>query len=451
MSSLSRSALLCASQRRGMPAILACALAIVCGGPAGASDTPGKSDKQQAPILAELGQSRLQLAIGDKLKLNVFEKLGADDEAARSANLIERVELSGEFTVQSDGGLYLPLLGPQVVYGKNVVDVQAQIEAAFQAAFGKAGRVSIAVTARNPVYVVGRIARPGTYDYSAGMTALHALAQAGGPEQGARAELYDTVREQRRMEEAQDKQKRLIARLDTLRAERAGVPAQPSAKLLDLASDTEAPLLMQEQQSMRKLTIEARQIRLKGLDATIEAATRELAIQRGKLERMQENSVAKAERVEVLQQLSTRGNGGSYQMLQAKSEYGDFQERLSEVQAIISQIEERRAQAQNEKSRITTESQLDLERDIALVEEQNAEAAHQMATSAQLLLIARQARRDLSLNPGEVSYVIIRSSPSGPQTFEADEATALQPGDLVKVQQQGQVPYGAASLQWPTN
>lgn len=427
-------------------------VAFCFGAPAPAAADDGGWRTERSNDVMALGQSRLMLSIGDKVKLNVFEQLGGlEDQASKNSNLIERVEMSGEYTVQADGNLYVPLLGAHEVHGKPMAEALAELEKAFQDAFGKEGRVTLAITARSPVYVVGRVARPGTYDHTGGMTVLHALAQAGGLERPLNSELYDVVREQKKMEEGQDKQRRIVARLEVLGAERAGVPPQPSAKLVGLAGEREALALMSEQQNMRALASEARSIKLKGLDATIAAATRELAIQREKKEKMEENSSAKEQRVAVLQQLSLKGNGGSYQMLQAKSEFGDFQERLSEVQVVISQVEDRLVQAQNEKSRIITESRLDLERDIAAVEEQSAEIAHNIATSAQLVLLARQASRDQPPSHDNVRFEIVRMTPHGPRTMEAGETVTLMPGDLVKVQPFGEQPYGAASMMLPTN
>lgn len=400
----------------------------------------------------QLGQSHLELSVGDKVKINVFEKLGGHkDDTAKGADLIERIELSGEYAVQVDGQLYLPLLGSMSVHGKRVPETQNLIERAFQDAFGREARVTVSIRARSPIFVVGLVARPGTFEHTEGMTVLHALAQAGGLERSPQGEMYDTIREQKKVEEGLGKQQRIVARLETLLAERAGVPPSPSAKLIELAGEPQAISLIAEQQSMRALTGEARQIRLKGLDATIAAATRELGILKEKSKKMRDNSSAKEERVAVLENLATRGNGGSYQMLQAKSEYGDFQERLSEVEMVMSQVEERLTQAQTEKSRISTEAQLDLERDIAVVQEQAAEVAHQIATSSQLALMAKQASRDQAVTFDRVRYEIVRMTLEGPRQIEADETMPLMPGDLVKVQQPGQTANGAAFLSLPTN
>src|SRR4051794_8526740 len=50
-------------------------------------------------------------AIGDRLKISFFEAVGAPAGGPTLRSLIERSELSGEYVVQADGTVFLPLVG----------------------------------------------------------------------------------------------------------------------------------------------------------------------------------------------------------------------------------------------------------------------------------------------------------------------------------------------------
>src|ERR1700754_2433087 len=53
------------------------------------------------------------ITIGDRLKIAFFQDLrpGTNSDNGVFANLIKRAELTGEYVVQQDGTLYLPLIG----------------------------------------------------------------------------------------------------------------------------------------------------------------------------------------------------------------------------------------------------------------------------------------------------------------------------------------------------
>ena len=58
-------------------------------------------------------------AVGDKLKIAVFEQIGPQLSGRYlGASAVERTELSGEYTVQEDGNIYIPLVGPVAVAGE---------------------------------------------------------------------------------------------------------------------------------------------------------------------------------------------------------------------------------------------------------------------------------------------------------------------------------------------
>ena len=324
---------------------------------------PSEGSRAIAAQGMKLDMSGLSLAIGDKIKIMFLERIGggAGDNSPQSMNVVERVELTGDYTLQLDGNIYLPVLGSQKIAGLGLTEVQTHLQASFQDMFGKEARVSLSIIEREPVYVFGKVARPGTYEYTPGMTVLHALARAGGTQNAERSDIYESVRETQRLEQALEKQKRIQARLDVLKAERDTMPAVPSEKLKELAGNTQAAQLVSEIASLRKLAQETRSFRLLGLESTIKAATRELTNQRERIELIKSNSANKSERVAMLKQLSTRGTGNTYNYLQAKSDVSDTQERLSEVQSLIAQIEDRLAQAQHELSRIIIEARIDLE------------------------------------------------------------------------------------------
>lgn len=84
--------------------------------------------------------------------------------------------------VDREGRLALPEVGPVLVSGHSLGDVQQQIQKVLRTQFRDVSAdVSIARLRSVRVYVVGDVEQPGAYDVSSISTPLNALMQAGGP------------------------------------------------------------------------------------------------------------------------------------------------------------------------------------------------------------------------------------------------------------------------------
>jgi polysaccharide export outer membrane protein len=105
-----------------------------------------------------------RLGTGDRLQINVF------DEAS----------LSGEFSVDADGSVSLPLIGVVPATGKTTVELTRDIRARLMAGYLRDPRVSIDMLSYRPFYILGEVMKPGEYAYSVGLTVLEAVAKAQG-------------------------------------------------------------------------------------------------------------------------------------------------------------------------------------------------------------------------------------------------------------------------------
>lgn len=97
--------------------------------------------------------------------------------------LYERWEaLSGEFIVAQDGTLSLPVIGRLPVGSLDEADLAARIAEELKDKIGlvRAPEATVAVIKYPPIYVVGDVKLPGTYEFRPGLTALQALVVGGG-------------------------------------------------------------------------------------------------------------------------------------------------------------------------------------------------------------------------------------------------------------------------------
>ncbi len=118
------------------------------------------------------------LGIGDTIELTVY---GHDD-------------LSGNFTVNPEGALPLPLLEEVPAAGFTVQELENAITQRLSAGYIPDPRVSVQISAFRNIYILGEVNTPGQYQYTPNMTILQAIAMAGGHTYRANEDKADITR-----------------------------------------------------------------------------------------------------------------------------------------------------------------------------------------------------------------------------------------------------------------
>jgi protein involved in polysaccharide export with SLBB domain len=133
---------------------------------ANAQDDPGTTSA--APIMPQATSSASMkeyvLGVGDRLRLTVY---GEDD-------------LSGEYEVNSNGQVALPLIGSISLSGKTVHQFEEAVRTKLSGGYLRDPRVSVQVANYRPFFILGEVTKPGSYPYVNGMNILNAVALAGG-------------------------------------------------------------------------------------------------------------------------------------------------------------------------------------------------------------------------------------------------------------------------------
>lgn len=143
------------------PLLLLVAAAVM---PAHAQQAPATESAAVAAAPAAPAEDDYQLGVADKVRIIVFDE----------------PTLSGEFTVNANGALSLPLIGDVPVRGLTPTQVAAQIRETLKGGYLLEPRVSIDVLTFRPFYILGEVNKPGEYPYSSGLTVDAAVAMAEG-------------------------------------------------------------------------------------------------------------------------------------------------------------------------------------------------------------------------------------------------------------------------------
>ena len=117
-----------------------------------------------APVSIVVADDGYRLAPGDQVKVVIF---GHED-------------LSGEYKVDSEGLLSMPLIKSVQATGLTVQEIEQTITSRLKPDYLKNPRVGVVVLEFRPFYILGEVKNPGSYPYSSNMTVMSAVALAGG-------------------------------------------------------------------------------------------------------------------------------------------------------------------------------------------------------------------------------------------------------------------------------
>jgi len=111
------------------------------------------------------GSSIYSLASGDRLQIVVFR----------------HPDLSGQFSLDGEGHLALPLVGEVAAGGLTTRQLEDEIERRLKADdFLVSPQVGVQLATYRSFYVLGEVGAPGSYAYRNGITVINAVALAGG-------------------------------------------------------------------------------------------------------------------------------------------------------------------------------------------------------------------------------------------------------------------------------
>ena len=111
------------------------------------------------------GSSIYSLASGDQLEIVVFR----------------HPDLSGQFSLDGEGYLALPLVGDIAAHGLTTRQLEDEIEIRLKSdGFLVSPQVGVQLATYRSFYILGEVGTPGSYEYRNGMMVINAIALAGG-------------------------------------------------------------------------------------------------------------------------------------------------------------------------------------------------------------------------------------------------------------------------------
>ena len=398
---------------------------------------------------AATSSAKLPLEMGDKLKISFYETtdMGAMKQSGRDGaelqgalrTFYQRMDLSGEYTVEQDGAISIPLLGRFQVEGRALDDVRADLAVSFTAVIGRSAYIDVKIFDRSPIYVVGPVKNPGAYKYVPGMIVLQAIALAGGLDRGEGnlnlSGMVEGAREMERLRSMSLQVKQLLARRARLEAERDGVSTLPIpiqlAKLVwDAAGERTARTFLATESTILRAEQARRRQQDKEIALRVAAARDEVEALKRKLDQVDVQKDMRIERLNDMQKLKDRGLVTSNNVVALRTELSDIEAHRQDYLVAIVQAEARLAEAEEASPRLSSENKANLAKAIATVDQEIAAAQEAMISAKALATILY---RPNSSKLQAEAYEIVRQSKDGARTLRVTEISPLMPGDVLKI------------------
>jgi polysaccharide export outer membrane protein len=106
-------------------------------------------------------------------------KLGAGDKVR--VVVLADPEFSGEYEVDASGNISVRMVGRISALGMTTAELEAALTERYRSGgYLRNPKLSVELLSARPFFVLGEVAKPGSYPYVAGLTVAQAVAMAGG-------------------------------------------------------------------------------------------------------------------------------------------------------------------------------------------------------------------------------------------------------------------------------
>ncbi|MBS7542949.1 polysaccharide biosynthesis/export family protein [Ancylobacter oerskovii] len=388
---------------------------------------------------AAAGTGEYRLGPQDKIRLKVLEWRATRDE------IFEWSPMAGEFAVNPEGRLDVPLIGSVEASGRTSAEIGREIGEGLQQLMGLAEipRVAVEVSEFRPFYAAGDVMRPGPYPYRPKLTVLQAIAIAGGIQRPLDPGLLrlgrDVIAGQGELALLGQERDALRARLGRLQSELDGLedisfPAEVGKRAEDRAI---ALLIRQERQIFvgRRDALVAQTNALVQLKSFLEKEAQTL---QGQIAAQDKQMALVNQELQAITGLVEKGYAVSSRQLGLERTIAQIQGDKLRLETELLRVRQDASRADISMIDLKNTRTNELTAELRTTQAKLDDTLQKMKTAQQLLYEAgvsaphRYIERSRALRV-EPSYVIVRTSDGEIAEIDATETTPVEPGDTLKV------------------
>jgi exopolysaccharide production protein ExoF len=348
-------------------------------------------------------------------------------------------ELTGDYRVNADGTISIPVLGRIAVARMNAVELERTLTEKVGKITGREAFITVEVAEYRPIFVSGFVTRPGASPWKPGMTVLHAVTISGGifrgPEGGMTlAADVEATRTQRGVADL----KMLLATLARLYAEQKGSPkVEIPPRLIGLVGRTEADELIAAQASTFTSRRTALEAQLATLERGIVTTNQELEGLKLQYDRILEQLSLRRDYAKKLNDLLSKGLIRNDRIIDEQVKIADLEEKLTNNVVAVARVQSTLVTMQRDIENLKQERRAAVDAEVIKLEHEVVRLDIEIdAARAAYRKLTGHAAKQESAKDAVIDYEIVRQEGGTSKTFEVDQFTLLKPGDIVVVSAQ---------------
>lgn len=393
--------------------------------------------------LAALGMLLAPAVAQEGYRLNALDSI--EVKAARwspATGVLEPLAfINGIYRIGQDGLVDLPVAGEVAADGLDTATLAAAVRDRMSAALAVAEgiHVSVRVEQYAPVFVVGAVERPGSYEYEPGLTVLQAIAIAGGVRRAqtlfSRTD-RDAVRslgDHRLLEVDRWRQLAQLARLEAELAGEDGITKPEELDGIALADE----LLEVENEILVTRSDEH--------ESALAAIAELKTLLSTRIEKLEEEQRLRSELIvatrlerDNVQSLVQRGLAQTSRVNDVSRDLAELETRMLELETAILTAEQQLNEADRDEIELRGQRRVGIITDLQDTKTQLTRISVQLETEQ--ALFAEAARFGTTLTDlrktaatATPTLLVTRAGAVSPDPFEADSLTPLRPGDVLEV------------------
>jgi polysaccharide export outer membrane protein/exopolysaccharide production protein ExoF len=375
----------------------------------------------------------------DKVRLKIYEWRASRDV------IFEWTALNDEFVVGADGSLFLPFAGQVRAQGTAPGDLARAIADRLmqQMGLGRRPDVAVEVVQFRPFYIVGHVTQPGEFPFRPGLNVLQAIGIAGG----LRTREENISRLEREVIAGRGDVGLLELTHISLLARKARLEAELAnnqqisfpAALLDRSQEGSVALLMQQERQIFEARTEGLTTQLRALTELKEFLEKELASLETQLtfhdkqvELVQQELAGVSSLVDKGLAVAPRELSLERTLAQIQSDRLTAETSLLRARQEISRTDLSMLELRNRRANEVAETLRETQTQLNEIT-RKADTAVQLLHESEITAPALLAMRTRSERAQPI-YKIVRMTGNRTTEFLADETTAIEPGDSIKVE-----------------
>ena len=374
-------------------------------------------------------------------------KLGVADRV--KIKIQEWPDLSGEYAVNPEGSVSIPLLGDIEAVGREASQLGRDVSRRLQqrGTGGDRPIASVEIVTFRPIFIIGDVDHPGQYPYRPGMTVLQAIGVAGGHYRPPNPGL---MRLDRDVAVAEGDLKTYSAKLNRLQAKAARLQAAIDDQkdvnfpedILKAKDNPTVASIMAEERATLAVDVKAKEQDQQALETIKALYQQEIANLRGQVAALKREQDTILRQLQELRALASKGLGLTpslvtleRQMSQLSNEQLSLETAAVRSQEVIAQAEQKLPEA----ALIRRQENLKL---LGEAKDDMREVQTRIATARALLLEAsitapREALANEESSSTDEPIILVRRENGVTREIVADETTAVEPDDVIKIPRSG--------------